>query len=91
MTQLGVVGGGTMGAGIAEVAARAGDQVLILERDQETADAARARIAASLARGVKRGKLSESDADAALARLSTTTTVDDFSDRELVIEALPEI
>ena len=59
MTQLGVVGGGTMGAGIAEVAARSGDQVLILERDQDTADAARARIAASLARGVKRGKLSE--------------------------------
>lgn len=77
MTQLGVVGGGTMGAGIAGVAARAGDQVLILERDQETADAT-CPDRASLARGVQRGKLSEEDADAALARLTTTTTVGDF-------------
>ncbi len=49
MTQLGVVGGGTMGAGIAEVAIRAGDDVLVLERDETAADAARARIEKSLA------------------------------------------
>ncbi|MFT4127724.1 MAG: 3-hydroxybutyryl-CoA dehydrogenase [Gordonia sp. (in: high G+C Gram-positive bacteria)] len=91
MTQLGVIGGGTMGAGIAEVAAKAGDAVLVLERDQEAADAATARIEKSLARGVKSGKISREDADAALARIQTTTTIDDFADRDLVIEALPEI
>lgn len=69
MTQLGVVGGGTMGAGIAEVAIRAGDDVLVLERDDTAADAARARIEKSLGRGVSKGKISEDDATAALSRL----------------------
>ncbi|NED63958.1 NAD(P)-binding domain-containing protein, partial [Streptomyces sp. SID10244] len=88
---LGVVGGGTMGAGIAEVAARAGDEVLVLERDQDAADAARARIEKSLARGAKAGKITEEQATESLARLRTTTSIADFGDRELVIEALPEI
>lgn len=91
MTQLGVVGGGTMGAGIAEVAIRAGDDVLVLERDDAAADAARARIDKSLARGVAKGKISEDDAQQALDRLRLTTAVKDFGDRELVIEALPEV
>ena len=91
MTQLGVIGGGTMGAGIAEVAIRAGDDVLVLERDDDAVAAARGRIESSLARGVKRSKISQDDADAALARLTLTTTIGDFSARELVIEALPEI
>ncbi|MGC4963467.1 3-hydroxybutyryl-CoA dehydrogenase [Gordonia sp. DT101] len=91
MTHLGVVGGGTMGAGIAEVAARAGDEVLVLERDQDAADAARARIEKSLARGAKAGKITEEQATESLARLRTTTSIADFGDRELVIEALPEI
>ncbi|MYR05534.1 3-hydroxybutyryl-CoA dehydrogenase [Gordonia sp. SID5947] len=91
MTHLGVVGGGTMGAGIAEVAARAGDEVLVLERDQDAADAARVRVEKSLARGAKAGKITDQEAADSLARLRTTTSVGDFSDRELVIEALPEI
>ncbi|GAB90853.1 3-hydroxybutyryl-CoA dehydrogenase [Gordonia rhizosphera] len=91
MTHLGVVGGGTMGAGIAEVAARAGDDVLILERDQEAADAALARIEKSLGRAVKSGRLADDELTAAMARLQTTTSIADFGDRELVIEALPEI
>ncbi|QTI67227.1 3-hydroxybutyryl-CoA dehydrogenase [Gordonia polyisoprenivorans] len=91
MTQLGVVGGGTMGAGIAEIAIRAGDDVLVLERDDTAADAARARIEKSLGRGVSKGKISEDDATAALSRLTLTTSVGDFADRELVIEALPEV
>ncbi|GAA3713653.1 3-hydroxybutyryl-CoA dehydrogenase [Gordonia hankookensis] len=80
-----------MGAGIAEVAARAGDEVLVLERDQDAADAARARIEKSLARGAKAGKITEEQATESLARLRTTTSIADFGDRELVIEALPEI
>ncbi|MGW5521890.1 3-hydroxybutyryl-CoA dehydrogenase [Gordonia sp. NPDC003950] len=91
MTQLGVVGGGTMGAGIAEVAIRAGDDVLVLERDQEAADGARARIEKSLGRAVSKSKITEDDAAQALSRLHLTTSVADFADRELVIEALPEI
>ncbi|MFW0785887.1 3-hydroxybutyryl-CoA dehydrogenase [Gordonia sp. CPCC 206044] len=91
MTRLGVVGGGTMGAGIAEVAARAGDEVLILEQTSETADAARARIETSLGRAAKKGKISDDDVAATLGRLKTTTDIADFADRELVIEALPEI
>ncbi len=91
MTLLGVVGGGTMGAGIAEVAARAGDDVIVLERDQEAAAAATARIEKSLARAVKSGKLSDDESAAALGRLRTSTSVSEFGDRELVIEALPEI
>ncbi|MDY6807691.1 MAG: 3-hydroxybutyryl-CoA dehydrogenase [Actinomycetota bacterium] len=91
MTQLGVVGGGTMGAGIAEVAIRAGDDVLVLERDDAAADAARQRIDKSLARGVAKAKITEDDAQQALDRLRVTTAIADFGDRELVIEALPEI
>ncbi|MDL9935970.1 3-hydroxybutyryl-CoA dehydrogenase [Gordonia sp. ABSL1-1] len=91
MTQLGVVGGGTMGAGIAEVAIRAGDDVLVLERDQAAADGARGRIEKSIARGVAKSKLTEDEAQQALSRLTLTTSIADFGDRELVIEALPEV
>ena len=66
MTQLGVVGGGTMGAGIAEIAIRAGDDVLVLERDQAAADAARARIEKSINRAVSKSKISADDAVGAL-------------------------
>ncbi|AZG44527.1 3-hydroxybutyryl-CoA dehydrogenase [Gordonia insulae] len=91
MTQLGVVGGGTMGAGIAEIAIRAGDEVLVLERDQSAADAARGRIEKSLSRAVKKAKITEDEAERSLANLRLTTSLSDFGDRELVIEALPEI
>ncbi|MGW4125992.1 3-hydroxybutyryl-CoA dehydrogenase [Nocardia sp. NPDC004711] len=91
MHRIGVIGGGTMGAGIAEVAARAGGEVLVLERDTDTAYAARARIAKSLTRAVEAGKLARDVADAAADRITLTTDIDDFADRELVIEAAPEI
>ncbi|MFE3196136.1 3-hydroxybutyryl-CoA dehydrogenase [Nocardia sp. NPDC059240] len=91
MERIGVIGGGTMGAGIAEVAARAGSSVLILERDAEAAAAAETRIDKSLARAVKSGRLEQADADAARGRVTLTTSIDDFADRELVIEAAPEI
>ncbi|MBB5917346.1 3-hydroxybutyryl-CoA dehydrogenase [Nocardia transvalensis] len=91
MQRIGVIGGGTMGAGIAEVAARAGGQVIVLERDAEAAAAAVARIEKSLARAVKSGRLEQADADAARARVTLTVDIGDFADRELVIEAAPEI
>lgn len=90
MKNVGVIGGGTMGAGIAEVIAKAGSTVRVLER-AEAVDAAQERIAKSLARGVKAGKLSEEDSAAALARITVTTDLDSFADSDLVIEAMPEI
>ena len=91
MTKVGVIGGGTMGAGIAEVIARAGDEVIVLERDAESASAATARIEKSLARAVKSGRLEQGAADEARARVTLTLNLDDFADRHLVVEAAPEI
>ncbi|MFW0788657.1 3-hydroxybutyryl-CoA dehydrogenase [Gordonia sp. CPCC 205333] len=91
MKLIGVIGGGTMGAGIAEVCAKAGSEVLVLETKQEFADAASERIAKSISRGVAKGKISQEDADAAVARVRVTLNIEEFADRDLVIEAAPEI
>ncbi|RAV34670.1 3-hydroxybutyryl-CoA dehydrogenase [Corynebacterium heidelbergense] len=88
--RVGIIGAGQMGSGIAEVAAKAGSDVLVWEAKQEFADAGKARIEKSLAKGVERGKLSEEDKNAALGRLTFTTELKDFADRELVIEAIVE-
>ncbi|GIU92265.1 MAG: putative 3-hydroxybutyryl-CoA dehydrogenase [Acidimicrobiia bacterium] len=88
--RIGIVGGGLMGSGIAEVAARAGSDVLLSEPTQELLDKARQRIVASLDRAVERQKLSESDRDAALGRITFTTDLSEFEDRQLVIEAVTE-
>ncbi|BDE61253.1 NAD(P)-binding domain-containing protein [Rhodococcus hoagii] len=91
MELVGVIGGGTMGAGIAEVCAKAGSNVLVLETKQEFADAAQARIANSIGKGVARGKISQEEADAAISRVRVTLDIEEFVDRDLVIEAAPEI
>ncbi|MGJ4051008.1 3-hydroxybutyryl-CoA dehydrogenase [Corynebacterium macclintockiae] len=88
--RVGVIGAGLMGAGIAEVAAKAGSDVLVWEAKQEFAEAGKARIEKSLEKAVSRGKLSEEDRDAALGRLTFTTKLEDFADRELVMEAIIE-
>ena len=90
MKHVGVIGGGTMGAGIAEVVARAGSTVRVVER-AEAVEAAQQRIEKSLARAVKSGRLSDDDAKAALARITITPDLATLSDAELVIEAMPEI
>lgn len=90
MTAVGVIGSGIMGAGIAEVAARNGCDVLVREVSAELATAGRDRIAASLERAVSRGKLPAGDRDATLARIRTTTELADLADRDLVIEAITE-
>jgi 3-hydroxybutyryl-CoA dehydrogenase len=87
---VGVVGAGQMGSGIAEVSAKAGADVVMYEPTQELADAGRARLTGSLERAASKGKLSESDRDAALGRLTFTTDLTDLSDRQLVIEAVVE-
>jgi 3-hydroxybutyryl-CoA dehydrogenase len=89
--KIGVIGGGTMGAGIAEVCARKGAQVMVLEAGDVALDAARARVETSLSRAERSGRLTAEDREAALSRLAWTTSYDDLADRDLVIEAAPEI
>ncbi|XVV39020.1 3-hydroxybutyryl-CoA dehydrogenase [Streptomyces sp. CA-100214] len=88
--RVGVVGGGQMGAGIAEVCALAGLDTVVCEADALAARTARDRVTASLDRAVLRGKLGPSDAEDALARLVFTGSLDDLADRQLVVEAVVE-
>ena len=89
--RVGVVGCGLMGSGIAEVCARAGLDVLVREIDAAASESARKRILGSLDRGLGSGKLTEEQRDAAVARLSFTTDLGDFADRQLVVEAIAEV
>ncbi|MFD9225069.1 3-hydroxybutyryl-CoA dehydrogenase [Streptomyces sp. NPDC060064] len=90
LTRVGVVGGGQMGAGIAEVCARAGLDTVVCEADATAARGARERVALSLERAVQRGKLDRLSAEDALARLVFTGSLDDLADRQLVVEAVVE-
>jgi 3-hydroxybutyryl-CoA dehydrogenase len=90
LERVGVVGGGIMGCGIAEVCARAGLDVAVVEIDAQARAVAQQRIEASLARAVERGKLDASDAEQALERLSFSESIDFLADRNLVIEAIVE-
>ncbi|MEV0411657.1 3-hydroxybutyryl-CoA dehydrogenase [Streptomyces sp. NPDC050448] len=88
--RIGIVGGGQMGAGIAEVCVRAGLDTVVCEAGATAARAARERVAVSLERAVQRGKLDRISAEDALARLLFTGDLDDLADRRLVIEAAVE-
>ena len=88
--RVGVVGAGLMGSGIAEVCARAGRDVVVQEVDAAAAEGGQQRVTLSLDRGVRSGKLSEEERDAALSRLSFTTELDELADRQLVVEAIVE-
>ncbi|RSS45938.1 3-hydroxybutyryl-CoA dehydrogenase [Streptomyces sp. WAC08241] len=88
--RVGVVGSGTMGGGIVELCALRGlDVRLAVSRESSLVSAPR-RLAASLDRGVAKGRLSGAERDAALSRVSVTADLGDLSDRQLVIEAVPE-
>jgi 3-hydroxybutyryl-CoA dehydrogenase len=88
--RVGVVGAGQMGSGIAEVCAKAGLDVKVAETTGEALELGRARLANSLAKAAERGKVTEDERDAALGRLSFTTDLGEFADRDLVIEAVVE-
>jgi 3-hydroxybutyryl-CoA dehydrogenase len=88
--RLGVVGSGIMGSGIAEVASKAGIDVVLRSRKQETADAMAAGLAQSLAKQVAKGKLSEDDAAAISGRVTATAELEALSDCDLVIESIVE-
>ncbi|MGH4021881.1 MAG: 3-hydroxyacyl-CoA dehydrogenase family protein [Pseudonocardiaceae bacterium] len=87
---VGVVGTGTMATGIVEVVAKGGHDVIVRGRSSAKTDGALAAVKRSLDKAVNRGKLAEPDRDGVLARISTTTSLDDFADVDLVIEAVAE-
>ncbi len=88
--RVGVIGAGQMGAGIAEVSARAGVDVLVFETTESLVTAGRNRIVKSLERGVSAGKITERERDGAVGNLKFTTELADLTDRQLVIEAVIE-
>ena len=88
--RVGILGSGIMGSGIAEVAAKAGHDVVLRSRQQASADAMVASLNKSLTKQVEKGKLDQADADAALARVSATDKLEDLADCDLVIESVVE-
>ena len=88
--KVGVVGLGTMGAGIAQVSVQSGFETIGREIEPELGERGRATIERYLARGVEKGRLSGDERDAALGRLTLTTDLADLADCDLVIEAALE-
>ncbi|MEU9000572.1 3-hydroxybutyryl-CoA dehydrogenase [Streptomyces sp. NPDC048551] len=88
--RVGVVGSGIMGTGIAELCAKAGLDVRVAVHSESSLTTAPRRLAASLDRGVAKGRLTGPERDAALARVSFTRDLGDLADRRLVIEAVTE-
>ncbi len=88
--KVGVAGCGLMGSGIAEVSAKAGFQVRVLEVNEGAVEAGRGRIAKSLDRAVEKEKLTADERDAILGRIDFTTETEALADRDLVIEAVVE-
>ncbi len=90
ISRIGVVGAGQMGNGIAQVAAVAGFDVVMVDLKQEFVESGRASIESSLGKFVRKEKMTQADADAALARVSISTKNAALADCDLVIEAIIE-
>src|SRR4051812_9400450 len=88
--KIGVLGAGTMGAGIAQVAAQAGYDTLVYDVSQEFIDRGFERIRNFLKGGRERGKITAEQESETLGRLSSSLKLEDFSDCGLIIEAVPE-
>ena len=88
--RLGIVGSGIMGSGIAEVAAKAGVDVVLRSRKQETADAMLAGLEKSLGKQVEKGRRAEDEAKAVAGRVTGTSDIDALADCDLVIESIVE-
>ena len=89
--KIAVIGAGQMGNGITQVAASAGYEVLMIDIKEEYVDRGMATIQKSLSKLVSKERISQSDADDTLARISTTTDRGECADVDLVVEAVPEI
>ena len=90
ITRVGVLGGGLMGSGIAQVSALAGCKTVIREVSEPLCDKALASIRKSLEKGIEKGKVTSEARDAAIANLTCTTEVASLSESEIVIEAISE-
>ena len=87
---IGVLGAGTMGHGIAQVAAAAGFDVILRDIDETAVARGRQSIERNLAKGIERGKVTETQRDETLARIAFTTGLPDLAAADLIIEAAPE-
>ena len=90
MNKLGVIGSGTMGAGIAQVAATAGWEVVLQDQHQKALDSARENLGKVMARLVEKGKLEQDAADGIQDRISYVKAIDHFEGSDLIIEAIVE-
>jgi 3-hydroxybutyryl-CoA dehydrogenase len=88
--KVGVVGAGIMGAGIAQVSAQSGFQVVMSDINDEFVKKGLGTINSILGRSVEKGRMSQQDKDAVMGRIKGTTNMQDFSTCDLVIEAVPE-
>lgn len=88
--RVGVIGGGLMGSGITEVAARAGLAVVVVEVSTDAAKAASERVEGSLRRAEKRGKIDAAEIDAVHGRVTFTDDLEALADCDLVVEAASE-
>jgi 3-hydroxybutyryl-CoA dehydrogenase len=87
---VGIIGSGIMGSGIAQVAAASGFDVVLRSRKQESAEQTVAAMQKSLEKLVAKERMSQEDADAAVARVKATSKLDDLADCDLVIESVVE-
>lgn len=90
VTTIAVIGTGTMACGIVEVCAKSGYEVIFRARGEDKVAAVRKKVEGSLEKAVQRGKLTEDDRSATLARITGTTNLDDLRQADLVIEAVAE-
>jgi 3-hydroxybutyryl-CoA dehydrogenase len=90
INRVGIVGSGIMGSGLAEVAAKAGCQVVLRSRNQDTAQASVNGVVKNLAKQVERGKLAAEDAAAIESRITPTADLKDLADCDLIIESVVE-
>ena len=88
--RVGIVGGGLMGSGIAELCARSGCDVVVREVDKDTVEAARERIERSMRRAFEGHELSEENFHLSLERVRVTEDYEELEDRQLVIETIIE-
>ena len=88
--KVGVVGAGTMGNGIAQVCAAAGLEVVMQDIGEAQLECGLATIGGSLDRLIKKEKIGEADKQATLARIETTTSLEELADADIVIEAATE-